>query len=222
MTKFRNKYRIESARLQNWDYGSNALYFITICTKNRKCFFGKIIEMQNVETQNVETQNFASLHFASPHSAPRHKYAMQLSEIGKMAEKCWYEIPEHFPFVKLDAFVVMPNHIHGIIEIAKPMDTNVDTNVETQNFASLHWYQQNPPSPQNKFGPQSKNLASIVRGYKIGVTKFAKKITQNWAWQPRYYDHIIRNHTSYQNIRNYIVNNPDNWGKDNFYKDNNR
>ncbi len=90
MEKFKGKYRISSARLQNWDYGWNALYFITICTQNRELFFGEIIN---------------------------HK--MQLSEIGELSKKYWFEIPEKFSFIKLDEFVVMPNHIHGIIEIAK-------------------------------------------------------------------------------------------------------
>jgi putative transposase len=89
--KFRNKYRIPSTRLQNWDYGWNASYFVTICTHKRKCYFGEVVNGN-----------------------------MILSEIGKMAEKCWMEIPNHFPFVKLDAHVVMPNHVHGIIIIDKP------------------------------------------------------------------------------------------------------
>ena len=84
--KYKDKYRINSTRLKNWDYGGNALYFITICTKNREHFFGEIT-----------------------------KGKMKLSEIGEIAKKCWLEIPEHFPFVKLDEFVVMPNHVHGII-----------------------------------------------------------------------------------------------------------
>ncbi len=165
--KYKNKYRIASARLQNWDYGSNAAYFITICTHNREHFFGEI--------ENNK---------------------MKLSEIGEMANKYWYEIPEHFPFVKLDAFIVMPNHIHGIIIIDKPV----------------------PPLPRkNKFGTQSQNLASIIRGYKIGVTKNAKKINPLWQWQSRFYDHIIRNEKSFINIRNYIIENPLKWDNDKFY-----
>ena len=105
--------------------------------------------------------------------------------MGELAQKYWFEIPKHFPFVKLDEFVVMSNPIHGIIEIAKTKDErgnisgrdnileygNVSGygnitgrgNVETQNFASLQ-------------SPQSQNLASIIRGYKMGVTKLAKII----------------------------------------------
>lgn len=109
MEKFKGKYRIPSARLQTWDYGRNAFYFITICTKNREHYFGEIANGQ-----------------------------MILSEIGLLANKYWNEIPEHFPFVILDAFVVMPNHVHGIIIIDKA--DNDGRYVETQNFASL------PPS----------------------------------------------------------------------------
>ncbi|CAN5544097.1 hypothetical protein BH23BAC1_BH23BAC1_45930 [soil metagenome] len=129
MTLYKNKYRIETARLQGWDYGSNASYFVTICTKEREHFFGEIADGK-----------------------------MILSELGKCADKCWQEITKHFPFVVLDEYVVMPNHIHGIVIIDKPAD------VETQNFASLP-----PPPPsqsKNKFGPQSQNLGSNIRGSK--------------------------------------------------------
>lgn len=200
MDKFQNKYRIQSARLQNWDYGWNASYFVTICTANREHYFGKIVD--------------GEMHF---------------SEIGKKADKYWLEIPEHFPFVKLDVHVVMPNHVHGIIIIDKTDDgrndidglndnrngkrndgRNVGRNVETQNFATLPPTNQPPPKPKNKFGPQSQNLASIIRGYKTGVTKYARNNNIIFAWQSRFHDHIIRDHESYQRIRNYIINNPKN------------
>lgn len=117
---------------------------------------------------------------------------MYLSEIGKFADQCWVEIPNYFPFVKLGEFVVMPNHIHGIIIIEKKDDGRFSNRgVETQDFASLRSTKQNS---LNTFGPQSRNLASIIRGFKIGVTKRAKKVTADFKWQPRYHDHIIRNH----------------------------
>jgi len=78
MDKFDNKYRIPSARLQSWDYGSNGAYFITICTQNREHLFGKIMDGK-----------------------------MQVNELGQLAEKYWLEIPNHFPFVELGNFVVM-------------------------------------------------------------------------------------------------------------------
>ncbi len=135
-----------------------------------------------------------------------------------MAEKYWYEIPVHFPFVKLGAFVVMPNHIHGIIIIAKPVTGRINGRivVETQNFVSLQ-PQPQPSSPKNKFGPQSQNLASIIRGYKIGVSKNARKTNPDFAWQPRFYDHIIRNQKSFNKISEYIINNPINWNEDKFH-----
>lgn len=101
MTKYKNKYRIESTRLQNWNYAWNAVYFVTICTKNREHYFGEI--------ENED---------------------MVLSDIGKISDRYWHEIPQHFSFVKLDVFVVIPNHIHGIIIIDKnDMDNG---NVETR------------------------------------------------------------------------------------------
>ncbi|HET8752731.1 MAG TPA: transposase, partial [Salinimicrobium sp.] len=90
--KFQNKYRIAPNRLQNWDYGWDGKYFITICTKNRDHFFGEIL--------------------------PSHK-EIELSETGRISQEIWNKIPIHFPYVILDEFVVMPNHIHGILIIDK-------------------------------------------------------------------------------------------------------
>jgi REP element-mobilizing transposase RayT len=220
MDKFQNKYRIASARAHFWDYGWNAAYFVTICTQDRICWFGKVLDGE-----------------------------MVLSDIGEIAKKCWEEIPQHFPFVKLGAFVVMPNHVHGIVIIDKTEnDTNVVSNVavETQYFASLQPPLQNiasPPPPQNialqsqsqtqniaslpppppttttqnKFGPQSQNLASIIRGFKIGVTKNARLLQPDFMWQSRYHDHIIRDDQAYHNISEYIINNPTKWAADKFY-----
>jgi len=68
--------------------------------------------------------------------------------------------------------------------------------------------------PKNKFGPQSQNLASVIRGFKIGVTKNARIIKPEFAWQTRYYDHVIRDEKSYYAITNYIKNNPQNWSEE--------
>ena len=90
--KYQDNYRVQSARLSSWDYRSNAAYFITICTLNREHYFGEIT-----------------------------RRSMQLSEIGKKVKDNWLDIPNHFSFVMLDAFVIMPNHLHGIIVIDKPL-----------------------------------------------------------------------------------------------------
>jgi putative transposase len=184
MEKFQDKYRIPSARATWWDYSWNGLYFITICTAGRKNYFGRITTI--VETQDFaspdktspdiesdenqiypeivvqETQNLASLHqIRSIPGNPRMYKKMQLTSIGEMALKCWMDIPMHFPFVKLDAFVIMPNHVHGILEIDKP-DSNKhdDFDVETQDFASLPPHL---PFPKNKFGPcvETQDIASL-------------------------------------------------------------
>ena len=112
MDRFLNKYRIPSIRLQTWDYGSQAAYFITICTKNRENYFGEIIAAE-----------------------PQHLACLRPTAIGTVAYNNWKEIPHHYPFVELDEFTVMPNHIHGILFFDVPW---------------LHDW------TTNKFGPQSK------------------------------------------------------------------
>src|SRR6185369_16536597 len=104
--KFKNKYRTSPARLANWDYGSNGLYFITICTKNRIRYFGDITINDDVETQNIaslhRTQNIASLH------RTQNIASLRPTEIGNIAIENWKQIPKHFPFIGLDEFVIMP------------------------------------------------------------------------------------------------------------------
>jgi REP element-mobilizing transposase RayT len=122
---------------------------------------------------------------------------MVLTPLGQAAADCWDAIPDHFPFVVLGASVVMPNHVHGIIIINKPDGGGDDG--------------------PNRFGPQSKNLASIVRGYKIGVTKFARQHNLAFKWQARYHDHVIRNAAEYERIEKYICENPQKWDEDRYY-----
>ena len=191
--KFKNKYRIPSARLQSWDYSNNGAYFITICTQNRNHFFGKIINQE-----------------------------MQLSEIGKLAQKYWLEIPEHFPFVELGNFVVMPNHFHGILIIDK---TNIDSTeppaiVETRHCLVSTIVSSNETIGQSRFQNQGKNtISSIVGSYKSIVTKMSRPINPNFGWQSRFHDHIIRNANAFENIQNYIANNPAKWKEDTFWKE---
>jgi REP element-mobilizing transposase RayT len=90
--KYKGKYRIPSARLKNWDYGSNPPYFVTIYTENKNCYFGNIKDGE-----------------------------MHLSDLGQLANTYWLEIKNKFPFVVLDYFIVMPNHIHVIINIDKKL-----------------------------------------------------------------------------------------------------
>ena len=216
--KFKNKYRIPSTRLQTWDYSKNGAYFITICTQNREHFFGNI--------QNG---------------------MMQLSEIGKLAEQYWLEIPKHFPFIELGNFVVMPNHFHGILII-----NNFPNSVETRFIASNNGNENNEnnetrliasninennennennetrliASLQENVGGFSgdknpmlhENISKIIRWYKGRCSFECRKINANFAWQSRFHDHIIRNSKSFETIQNYIFENPLNWKNDKFYK----
>ena len=179
--KFKSKYRISLARLFHWDYGSNGLYYVTICTQNRVHYLGEIF------SNNVEKQEFASL---------------RTTAIGEVAFNNWLDIPNHFSFIELDEFVIMPNHIHGILFINKP--DKIDWQV-------------------NKFGVQSQNPASVIRGYKASVKTYSTINNVEFGWQPRYYDHVIRNEKEYLNIKSYIQNNPQQWllngdNEDNKYK----
>jgi len=119
--------------------------------------------------------------------------------------------------LQMGEYVVMPNHFHAIIIIGK---NKYNTEHGTERRDAMHCVPTTTPTPtpKNKFGPQSKNLASIIRGFKSAVTKNARKTHADFAWQSRFYDHIIRNERSYQTISEYIVNNPANWAKDKFYE----
>lgn len=193
------QYRSETTRLKNWDYGQSGWYFITICTKNREHFFGKIINGK-----------------------------MELSEIGEIVKQEWIKTPNirSDMNLELDEFIIMPNHFHAIIIIG---DNKYNKNVETQCIASnsneqnLSVSLKSTPSmaslrTNNKFGPQSKNLASIIRGFKSAVTINARKTNPIFAWQPRFHDHIIRNDESLKRIREYTINNPLKWHLDKYYE----
>ena len=212
MDKFQNKYRIPSARHPHWDYRWAGAYFITICTQIRIHYFGEI--------QNG---------------------VMNLSNVGVIADILWHEIPHHAKNVELGAFVVMPNHIHGILILTgNDDDTNNDNdnvNVETGHALSL------PPTDtptdiptdkstdksteinsiektigQQRFQNIGKNsISSIVGSYKSAVTKHAHRLGFEFEWQTRFHDHIIRDEKSFNTISNYIINNPVNWKEDKFF-----
>lgn len=233
MDKFNNKYRIPSARLQSWDYGSNGAYFITICTKKMKHFFGKTVD----------------------------NGIMQLNDLGQIAEKNWIEIPKQYPYIELGNFVIMPNHMHGILIINKmeipstplanahssPSDENMqsaDLNpaivqtrliasrmaslapfTETRLIASLPTAQSIPSTNKpiggitgDKNPMLHDNISRIIRWYKGKCSFEINKIHANFGWHSRFHDHIIRDAQSFENIQNYIAKNPATWHKDVFNK----
>ena len=192
---FKNRYRVKSVRLSSWDYSSNGYYFVTICTHNREHYFGEI---------DVETRLIASL---------------RMTEIGKMVRHYWLKIPDHFPFATLDEFVIMPNHVHGIVIIENDMNTNTeckngDTTPPTNTMgAGGITRQKNPMFYQS--------ISKILRWYK-GRCTFEINKTQpknGFKWQSRFYDHIIRNDDDLCRIRQYINNNPVNWNTDELFTD---
>jgi len=171
----------KSHRLQNWNYGWNGFYYITICTKNRQHYFGKI--------ENGE---------------------MILNSIGMVANRFWREIPEHFNNVKLDEFVVMPNHIHAILIIDNDVGTRqclVSEDRYMDTIGQQRWQNQG-----------RETISSIVGSFKSICTKTINRMQDEifFVWQPRFYDHIIRNKTSLNSIREYIRDNPLKWDLDEY------
>ncbi len=129
----------------------------------------------------------------------RHDFGtvQQLSAIGQIAHDHWQQIPEHFPHVRLDAFIIMPNHIHGIIFITH----------------AAHGVRRSPAKNQHmaKIAPKVGSLPTIMRSYKASVTKQARAIDASFQWQSRFHDHIIRNAQSLADIQHYIKTNPQRW-----------
>ena len=187
MKKYRNKYRISSARLQNWDYGWPGAYFITICTHNWKNYFGEIIDKK-----------------------------IELSNIGVIADILWCEIKNHAKNIELGEFVVMPNHIHGILVLNNDGIVETLHAIETLHATSL--------PIKNEFmssiSPKNNTISSIIRSYKSAVTKHCHRLGYDFKWQTRFYDHIIRNEKSFDKITNYIIHNPENWENDKFMEKN--
>ncbi|GIW64820.1 MAG: hypothetical protein KatS3mg092_0753 [Patescibacteria group bacterium] len=119
---------------------------------------------------------------------------MKLSKIGEIAEKFWLQIPKHFSNVYLDEFVIMPNHIHGILIIKNKNVNNDNNNVETCHGMSLQNDKFSQKNQFNKFSKPIKNsLSMIINQYKSAVKRYTNKQKINFHWQSRFYDHIIRN-----------------------------
>lgn len=187
--KFQNKYRISSIRAQWWDYGWNGAYFITICTQDRKHYFGEIRNNK-----------------------------MILSHVGIIADLLWHQIPMHHKNIELGDFVVMPNHIHGILIIDRQLDNIDANNLDDTNIVQTGYTLSLPSNPGSKrFQNIGKNtISSIVGSYKSAVTKHANRLGYPHQWQKLFYDNIIRDNNQYQRISDYIVSNPENWIKDKF------
>jgi putative transposase len=161
----------QSIRLQKYDYSQAGLYFITICTDNRQSLFGKIINGE-----------------------------MLLNDAGIIARNEWQKTAEMRPNVVSDEFVIMPNHLHGII-----------------NMTAI---QESAQQEQQGRVQRAPTVGDIVRGYKSSVTKQIRQLHENLnllVWQRNYHEHIIRNEESYLKIAEYIQTNPLRWQEDKYY-----
>ena len=159
-------------RLPHFDYRSNGAYAITICSFKRRCVFG-----------NIENG------------------VMDLNRFGRIVQRCFLEIPAHFPQVELDEFIVMPNHFHGIMFINGEAPPTVEE--EKRYFGK----------------PVSGSLGIIVGSFKGAVTKSIGEARneRTYVWQPKFFEHIIRNDLDLQHQREYILNNPLKWLNDDLF-----
>jgi REP element-mobilizing transposase RayT len=178
-----------SIRLKGYDYSQEGLYFVTVCVQNRECLFGNVVNGE-----------------------------MVLNEYGKMVQMAWEELPQHYKNVELDEFVIMPNHIHGIIIITdsvgaglKPAQMTIDTN-DANNVGSVVRAGLKPAP--------THGLSEIIRALKAFSARKINEIRNTRGeklWQRNYWEHIIRNQQSYQRIADYILTNPVKWENDILY-----
>ena len=226
-----NKYRTEPNRSKYLDYSATGKYFITICTENRKCILGRVVNGMVI-----------------------------LSEFGKIVENEILRIPEYHKRVLLDEWVVMPNHVHLIIELGDyDYDNGVsliggmfEENMDNRNgncpvmgtvekihefsLPSTRW-QPCPSTQPSTWLQDPQNHPAIIeikeyRKYRLNMIipkltgKFQMKTSKQINillntpgvknWQASYHDHVIRDHASYQTIKEYIISNPKNWNSDLF------
>ena len=192
MEKMRKRNRLES-----FDYSKDGLYFVTICTKDKKHFFGEVVDR-----------------------------LMVLDSYGKVVKKCWRDIPKHFENVKLDNFIIMPNHFHGILRIVDPT-THVG-NADLRSYKTKQNSKRNADIYSDKTNQNSKrnadlrslrqdrtkmHLSKVIHGFKSSVTRCIRKQYGDFVfqWHKSFYDHIIRGEKSLFNIQQYIQNNPPRW-----------
>ncbi len=179
------KYSNKHLRKQDWDYGWDAAYFITICTQQRECYFGHV-----------------------------EKGEMNLSHIGIIADVLWHEIKNHAKNIKLGEYIVMPNHVHGILILDGNLTVGT-THVLSPQSKTTDPAESKKTIGQLRFQNQGKNtISSIVGSYKSAVSKHARRLGFDFSWQSRFHDHIIRDEHAYLNISNYIENNPAKWEED--------
>ena len=189
MTLYRKEYRVETTRLPYWDYAATALYFVTICTKGKEHTLGDIQDAVFIPT-----------------------------EAGKITDRYWKEIPKHYPYVTLDRFQVMPNHLHGILHISSDEATrnagsSGDAHLRVSTDGGYEEY------PARAFGPLQRNSLSLaLNNFKGAVKAWCTTNNIEFSWQERFHEHIIRSEKAYHKICWYIENNVALWSGDSLNK----
>ena len=178
------KFYRHSIRLPDYDYSQPGFYYVTICARDKKLMFGEIANGE-----------------------------IYLNEAGSIVQAVWSSMPERFPYVKLDEYTIMPNHMHGIIEL---LESDVDR-VNSANRPA-----QSIVSERSVINPLSARkravLGDIVRAFKGATTHYIRtKVRPDFAWQEDYYEHIVRNDRDLERIRKYIFDNPARWESDRFF-----
>ncbi|MEI7671088.1 MAG: transposase [Deltaproteobacteria bacterium] len=194
-----NVYRRRSIRLPGYDYSTVGAYFITICVQNRACLFGRIVG-------------------ATPRGCPDSPCAyLEPNEAGNMVKAVWDKIPLFYPGIGIDEFVIMPNHIHGIIFVGAPPRGCPDSNGQPQESG-----QPRGESGQPRGVAPTLSLPDVVHRFKTMTTKrYADGVKEHgWPpfpgrlWQRNYWEHIVRDEIELNLIREYIRNNATQWGND--------
>jgi REP element-mobilizing transposase RayT len=171
--------------MKGYDYTLPGAFFVTILSKRREYAFGEVIGGDVV-----------------------------LSSIGHVIQDCWFDIPKHSPDVKLDEFIIMPNHLHGILFILESVGkgeafSNTDVSLENPNLENA--------SPLRPLGTPPGSLSAIIQNFKSVSTRMVNKMffkPGNKVWQRNYFERIIRNDSELNAIRQYIIDNPVNWCED--------
>ena len=185
------KHRRNSLRLQGYDYSALGGYFVTICSYQKTHIFGDCVDDEII-----------------------------LSEMGDVARDCWLAIPQHFEDVTLDIFMIMPNHIHGIILIHDQPNNNSRSGAKHVSPLPKDYTESLPP--RNKTGSPPKSISAIISSFKASVTREIRKEIPNMdnikIWQRGFYDHVIRNDDGLRRIQQYIHDNPLKWEHDDYYE----
>ena len=179
-------------RMKGFDYSSNNLYFVTICVQDKICCFGTVISVGMAGTGRD----------LSEHNPDEFSKEMQLNEFGEIVKSRMNWLSEQYKYVDIHNFVIMPNHVHAIIEIdrMKLEGASLDFTISNEEV-------------------KIKSLSSLIGAFKTTSSKIIhERGFLSFAWQRSFHDHIIRNETSYMNITNYIDTNPEKWILDTFFK----